>query len=502
MVRLILLFLSLISGFGGSSHAQVLPPEARFVMSHFKADGGGGDERLYVSWSPDGVNWTCLNGGLPVWQPPGWQGFWNVVRDPSIIHANGYYWVAYTCGNYGKGNTFGLVKSTDLLNWSFVASVDVTLPGATDQLTWNPVLFEDGDGLIHATIAISPVGGSQYNCVPYMRVHEIHPVNPDWTQWSTPVPLDLPDTNTNEGWIWKEGDTYHITYVSFVRAGQIVHATSKNLVTGWAVDKVLGYGAQEGGMILPKPNGGYRLYLEPGNGDGTATDIGYRTCDFDGSLSNPTPQVGVNATVPMRNGKMCAARGTMTFSQWQSSQLSTVPIERRSLLADADEDGLSNLAEYSMGTDPLTHTEASRRPRPYLRSTGSMQFPGLVFKTLRSTVDVNAQAEIKIGENSWSPNGLIESVSLLSDGTVRYHLRSTSTLGETPVFLRYTATLNSPLPILESYTVQSTASSDSRRLPRSGAQTLTISTAKKPEGKRARLSTRLESDRFRLLRSR
>ncbi|HET6408144.1 MAG TPA: hypothetical protein VFG14_09710, partial [Chthoniobacteraceae bacterium] len=187
MARSTLLFLCVVLTVTGPIAAQTLPAEARFVMSHFKANAGGGDERLFVSWSPDGLNWTCLNNGLPVWQPPGWEGFWNVVRDPSIIFANGYYWVAYTAGNYGKGAKFGLVKSTDLVNWEFVASVDVTLPGATDQLTWNPVFFEDGDGSIHATIAISPVGGSQYNCVPYMRVHEIHPVSPDWSTWSTPV---------------------------------------------------------------------------------------------------------------------------------------------------------------------------------------------------------------------------------------------------------------------------------------------------------------------------
>jgi hypothetical protein len=448
MARLFLLILCLTLSIGGKSVAQNLPPEARFVMSHFKADGGGGDERLYISWSPDGLNWTCLNNGLPVWQPPGWQGFLNVVRDPSIIFVNGSYWVAYTSGNYGKGNTFGLVNSTDLLTWTFVASVDVTLPGATDQLTWNPVFFEDGDGSIHATIAISPVGGSQYNCVPYMRVHEVHPVNADWTQWSTPAPLDLPDSNTNEGWIWKEDDTYHINYVSFVRGGQIVHATSKNLVTGWGEDKILGFGSQEGGMILPKPGGGYRLYLEPGNG--TATDIGYRTCDFDNTLSNPTPQVRVNATVPMRNGKMCAAHGAMTFAQWQSAHLASVPIERRGPLADADDDGLSNLIEYSMGSDPLVHTDASSRPRIYTRTTAAGSYVGIIYETLYSSWDVSPAGEVKIGDNPWMdrpPAAWRESVALLSNGTVRCHLRSMQPIGVDPVFFRYSATIPDPQPL-------------------------------------------------------
>jgi hypothetical protein len=357
------------------------------------------------------------------------------------------------------------VKSTDLVNWEFVASVDVTLPGATDQLTWNPVFFEDGDGSIHATIAISPVGGSQYNCVPYMRVHEIHPVSPDWSTWSTPVPLDLPDPNTNEGWLWKEGDTYHICYVSFTRFGQVVHATSNNLVGGWTFDKGLGYGGQEGGMILPKPGGGYRLYLEPGNADASADEstLGYRTCDLDDTLSNPTPQVRVNATVPMRNGKMCAARRTMTFEQWQAAHLSNTSTERRGPLDDADDDGLANLIEHSLGTDPLTHTTESFRPRPYQHFGNNGNYPGLIYENSRSSANVSGFGELKIGNGPWNqspPGAFLESVALLSNGTVRCYLRSGIPLGSEPVLYRYSASLNpafsplSPAPSKATKTIE------------------------------------------------
>jgi hypothetical protein len=75
-------------------------------MSHFGGNDGGGIEKLYISVSPDGINWEALNGGNPVWEPAGWAPFQNVVRDPSIVYANGYYWVAYTSGNYGKGASF------------------------------------------------------------------------------------------------------------------------------------------------------------------------------------------------------------------------------------------------------------------------------------------------------------------------------------------------------------------------------------------------------------
>src|SRR5688572_1769864 len=62
----------------------IVPPDSRFVMSFFKANGGGGDERLFISVSPDGQNWTALNGGQPVWQHPLWPTY--VVRDPTIVY--------------------------------------------------------------------------------------------------------------------------------------------------------------------------------------------------------------------------------------------------------------------------------------------------------------------------------------------------------------------------------------------------------------------------------
>lgn len=431
--RNFILFLVCVAGL---SFAQTLPPEARFVMSHFKGDGGGGDERLYISWSADGLNWTALNNGQPVWQPPNWGGFVNVVRDPTIIFHDGYYWVAYTSGNYGKGTTYGLVKSTDLLNWTFVTLVNAALPNSTDQLTWSPIFFEDGDGSIHVIVAINPVGGSQYNPIPTMRVHEMHPLNADWTQWSAPIPLQLPDTNNNDCWVWKEGLTYHAAYADFSTGGTVVHATSNNLITGWVRHRYLGYNAQEGNIVLPKPEGGYRLYLEPGN---SGTPEGFRTCDFDANFLNATPQVLVNSTVPMRNGKICAARQTISYAQWRDQKLAPVPAEKRVPLADADEDGLLNLSECAFATDPLVFTTAASRPNLFTRILPDGKHPGLIYRFLRSSTDTNTTPEVKIGENPWSstPGDLtIESLTLMSDGVTRVQAATVSPLATEPILLR------------------------------------------------------------------
>ncbi len=123
------------------SQTPVVPAGSRFVMSHFKSNNHGGDERLYISVSPDALNWTALNGGNPVWQPVGWAGFENVVRDPAIIFNSGYYWVAYTSGHYGRHASFGLVKSTDLLNWTLVGEIACVLPGRPGSLLGIRVSF-------------------------------------------------------------------------------------------------------------------------------------------------------------------------------------------------------------------------------------------------------------------------------------------------------------------------------------------------------------------------
>jgi len=412
-------------------------------MSHFKSDDGGGDERLYVSHSPDGQNWTALNNGQPVWQPPNWAGFNNVVRDPAITFANGFYWVAYTSGNYGNHDSFGLVKSTDLLNWSFVMDVPAGVPGASGQLTWNPVFFEEGDGSIHVFISINPSQTTLYSPIPGMRIHEMHPLNAEWTQWSVPVPVALPSTNQNEFWVWKEGDLYHGIYIDFKRQGSpMVHVTSPDLVNGWGSAQVLGFHNQEGPMVLPNPGGGYRLYTEGGN---SALSPGYRTCDFTAALTNPTAQVAVSSTVPMRNGKITAARGTLSFAQWQTLRLGNAPAERRGPLADIDDDGLANLLEHAMGADPLAPALATERPELFARMIGGERFAGLRFKRLRASTDVAAFAEVLRPPALWSratADLLVESLALMSDGTTRVTARTAQPVTSSEaVMLRVTATL-------------------------------------------------------------
>jgi hypothetical protein len=388
-----------------------LPAGTRFIMSHFGSDNGGGIEKLFISVSPDGVNWEALNGGNAVWQPAGWFPFHNVVRDPSIVFANGWYWVAYTSGNYGKHASFGLVKSQDLLNWTFVGEISTAIPGATDPLTWGPFFFKDGDGSVHVFVSISPINGSDYNPVPAMRTHELHPLNADFTQWSAPVQVALPGTNTNEFWVWREGDTYHGIYVDFGRGGQYFHTTSANLITGWQPARALGFGSLEGGFVLKKPGGGYRLYLEPGN---VGEFLGYRFYDCSDDFTGFAGPVYTNAQTPARNGKVIAAPFTTTFAQWQSAELGTLPAAQRAPLADPDQDGLPNLVECGIGSPP--QVPDARTLETWIDSANRQR---LRHRRASSIVSLGASLETTAAIPDWQPAGSafqIRSVTLMSDG--------------------------------------------------------------------------------------
>jgi hypothetical protein len=348
--------------------AAALPPGTRYVMSHFKTDNGGGDERLYISVSPDALTWTALNGGNPVYQPVGWSGFNNVVRDPSIIYENGFYWVAHTSGNYGRHASFALLKSADLLAWTLVGEIGTLIPGATDPLTWSPTFFRDGDGTVHVYVAIRPDGGASYSPVPGMRVHELHPVNADWTQWSAPVLVDLPSTNTNEFWVWKEGALYHGIYVDFTRGGSpYVHVTSSAPVSGWGNPRELGFYGQEGGFVLKRPDGGYRVYTEGGNSAGGT----YLYSDWNSTFTSATAQTLVQSTVPMRNGKVMAVPNGLSYADWSAAQLAGAPAASQAPEADPEHDGRANVLEFATGSDPL---HSDREPALLPMSGGVVRY--------------------------------------------------------------------------------------------------------------------------------
>jgi len=397
-----------------------LPAGTRFILSHFAEPGGVQDERLYISHSPDGLTWQTLNGGTPVWQPAGWQSFTNVVRDPAIIHEGGWFWVAYTSGNYGRHQSFGLVKSTDLVNWIFVGEISAVRPGATDQLTWNPVWFRDGDGSVHLFISLS-LTATNFSPVPNMQVHEMHPLNADFTQWSVPALIDLPHNNTNELWVWKEGATYHALYIYLQAGGNHYHSTSTQLLSGWSAPQLIGLYHQEGGMMLPRPGGGYRMFLESGY---SGLPTGYRIYDFDANFASLGQGQLVTSAIPMRNGKMIAAPATTTFAQWQTQWLGDLPAAQQAPDADPDGDGRSNLLEAAIALNPRSATDPGL-PYGFSITDGGQNYLALSYRRLPSLAGVSCTVESAAAGLVFAPAGAAfaaRSATLLSDGSERVEM--------------------------------------------------------------------------------
>jgi hypothetical protein len=409
-------------------------------MSHFKIVGEVPStvqtEKLFISTSPDGLNWTALNNGNPVWEPPNWQPFFNVVRDPSIIYANGFFWVAYTSGNYGYHAKFAVVRSADLLNWTHVTDVSTLLPDAYAPFTWGPFFFQDTDGSVHVFVSI----GERFDRdtgqpIFKLRSYEVHPLNQDFTQWSAPMMVQAPSTQMNEFWVWREGDKYHAVYVDFLDNGAYVHVTSDNLITGWTNRVRLGMDSLEGCFVLKKPGGGYRAYVEG------QPNYGYRYFDFNESFQDRQPPVQVNSSMKMRNGKVVAAPTGTTFANWQQTELAAVPEEDRGPLADPDLDGVKNLAECSMGLSPrvpnlspVVHwrdTNGKWRARHY-------RLPGLS--------DVALALETSPTLIPWEASSASMSLSsrtLMSDGRQLLEWAETAPVSER-LLLRLNATLSPP----------------------------------------------------------
>ena len=383
--------------------APSVPLGTQFVMSYFKADGGGGDERLYISTSPDGLTWTSINGDNPVWQPPNWEGFWNVVRDPTIIYEKGWFWVAFTSGNYGNHAAFGLVKSQDLVNWTYLGDIPIPIPGATGQLTWNPVFFRDGDGSVHLFISISPDGGPNYAPVPNMKSYVTQPASADWTQWTTPVPLSLPSTNTNEFYCWKEGPIYHGIYVDFADGGGWQYVTSTNLITGWGPAQFLYFNAYEGGMMLKNPTGGYRFFTEQ--------DAGYLWTDYNQTFTSRSTLLPVTSDVPMNNGKMISMPGATTFAAWAAANAPTAP----GPLDTPQGDGVSNLLKCALGLDP-TQSDAASLPAASVVNCGANPLLRLQYYQHPQYSQLCTAIQSSPDLSTWSSVCPL-SVTLMSDGS-------------------------------------------------------------------------------------
>jgi hypothetical protein len=241
--RALLLVAFLFAGLASSTRAAT-----RYVFATFKGDAAA-DEKLWIYTSSDAVNFSLLSA-------TGYGGPTGVVRDPSIIkHTDGKYYVAHTVQSWTTKSTyFAIASSTNLTNWTPVATVNAGVTGTA--YTWAPEFFVE-NGTVKIIVNL---GDANFQFRPYIFTA----LNSTLTSWSGPVDMGI-GTNHIDTFVVKSGTTYH-AYVKNETTKYIEHATAGSLTGPWTwvgTGNWAGWGSGvEGPALVQLDSGQWRIYVD------------------------------------------------------------------------------------------------------------------------------------------------------------------------------------------------------------------------------------------------
>jgi len=219
----------------------------RYVMTAFT---NASQSNMSVYDSADGSRFT-LQKPLAYTPPKG------LIRDPSVIkRKDGFYYVAYTTG--WTGNTIGLARSKDLVDWTFLRDVTVDVSGSTN--TWAPEWFVDADGSEHLILSVSTTGiAGQFQ--PY----RISAQDSELANWSKPRPLSGMGPNYIDAFVVREGSQYQ-AFAKNETTKFIELLTAPSLDGPWQVKgggDWAGWGKfLEGPALTRTPEGAWRIYFD------------------------------------------------------------------------------------------------------------------------------------------------------------------------------------------------------------------------------------------------
>ncbi len=101
-----------------------------------------GQEGVFLAASYDGMHFTELNGGRPIFSAPATLGD-GLTRDPSVIlGTDNRFHMVWTTG-WWQGDHFGIAHSEDLLSWSQAKRVPVHTMDPSALNVWAPEIFYD-----------------------------------------------------------------------------------------------------------------------------------------------------------------------------------------------------------------------------------------------------------------------------------------------------------------------------------------------------------------------
>lgn len=188
--------------FSQGSHAQ----SAIFVRASTGATFPKLHHKLSLAISTNGLDWQSLH-TTPT--------LTNFSRDASIIrHGNEFVTVysddfALDPFGYSTNGTFGLARSTDLVNWQ---ATNVQLRGpllsnAIPNNTWAPEWFVEGTNY-YVVVRLSTTPSNNYGPpgIGYLQCRDPG----TWTNWTDFALLPGLKSNENDPFILKVGSTYHL----------------------------------------------------------------------------------------------------------------------------------------------------------------------------------------------------------------------------------------------------------------------------------------------------
>jgi len=219
----------------------------RYILTTFKSDAAA-DEKLWVYTSPDATNFTVLS-------DTGYGGPTGVLRDPSIMkHTDGRYYVAFTTQSWTTASTsFAVGSSSDLVNWTTVATVDSGI--ANTHFTWAPEWYVE-DTTVRLIVSIDDSGsGSNFRTFAYTAQDQT------LTSWSEPVFIGI--SGYIDTFIVKVDQTYHALSKG---ATWIEHATATTVTGPWTwvgTGNWAGWGQGfEAPALVRLDDGSWRVYAD------------------------------------------------------------------------------------------------------------------------------------------------------------------------------------------------------------------------------------------------
>jgi len=235
--------------------------EARAVSSPYvwTVFTDSSESNLYVYTSTDATNWSLLAG--PTYTPPS-----GLVRDPSImLHTDGYYYIAYT--NNWDGSSFGIARSQNLINWSFVATIPTASSSFTPVNTWAPEFFHDPvSGRVNIIVSLSTASYGPFK--PYL----LSATDSTLKSWSAPTALSgIPNPTSGQlGFIDSFpvylNNQYHLFLKNETNGSKYVeHAVSSSLAGPYSfvqTGNFASWGHAEGPCVSKLPNGKFRLWMD------------------------------------------------------------------------------------------------------------------------------------------------------------------------------------------------------------------------------------------------